>query len=86
MSRVSPLGTRVLGAQIVARRLQGELASGGADVGAEMYPSGAPFGDRAFPPRPARHEVVETEMAELMTAVCSKDHVTAGRSRNQRAE
>ncbi len=73
-------------AQIVARRLQREFAAGSADVRAEMYPGGAPFGDRAFPPRPARHEVVETEMAELMTAVCREDHVAAGRGRNQRAQ
>ena len=73
-------------AQVVARRLHRELAAGRADIGAEMYPGSAPFRSRAFSPRPARHEVVETEMAELMTAVCSEDHVTAGRGRNQRAQ
>src|SRR5271170_4301758 len=73
-------------AQLVARRLQREFAADGADVCAEMYPGSAPFGNRTFPPRSARHEIVETEMAELMTAVCSEDHVAAGRGRNQRAQ
>src|ERR1700746_986164 len=54
-------------AQIVARRLHRQFA-GRADVCTEMYPGGASFGDRAFPSRPARDEIVETEMAEFMTA------------------
>src|SRR5437763_947357 len=104
MSRVSPLGTRALGATASGARparassasvnwrrsslaeSRGELAAGRADVCAEMYPGGAPFGNRAFPARPPRDEIVETEMAELMAAVCCKDYVTAGRGRIQRAQ
>src|SRR6516165_10900289 len=50
-------------AEVVTRRLQREHTVGGTDVGAEMYPGGAPVGTRAFPPRSAHHEVGETEMA-----------------------
>jgi hypothetical protein len=56
-------------AKVIARRLQRELAIGGTNVSAEMYPGGAPFGIRAFPPGSARYEVLETKMAEFMTAV-----------------
>src|ERR1700730_4772503 len=73
-------------AQVIARRLQRKLAVGGANVSAEVYPGGAPFGNRAFPPRSARDEVVETEMAEFMTAIGGEDHVAGGRSRDQRTQ
>src|ERR1700757_2851512 len=73
-------------AQVVARRLQRKHAVGGTNVGAEMYPGGAPLGNWAFPPGSARHEVVETEMAEFMTAVGGENHIAGGRSRDQRAQ
>src|SRR5712671_807988 len=73
-------------AQVVARRLQRKLAVSGTDVSAEMYPGGAPFGNRMFPPRSARHEVVETEMAEFVTAIGREDHVAGRRRRDQRTQ
>src|SRR5215469_728339 len=51
-----------------------------------MYPGGAPFGNRALPPRSAPHEIVETEMAEFMTAVRGKDHIAGGRGRDKRSQ
>src|SRR6202008_3922884 len=74
LTGVSEFSLRQL-AQVVAPRLQGEFAVGGTDICAEVYPGGAAFGNRAFPARAARHEVVETEMAEFMTAIGAEDHV-----------
>src|SRR6516162_10366769 len=73
-------------AEIGTRRLQREHTVGGTDVGAEMYPGGAPVGNRAFPSRSTRHKVVETEMAEFMTAVGGEDHIAGGRGRDERAQ
>jgi hypothetical protein len=69
-------------AQIVARQLQRELAIGGTDVRAQMYPGGASLRNRAFPAGSPRHKVVKTEMAKFMTAIRSEDHVAGGRSRD----
>jgi hypothetical protein len=46
-------------AQVVVPRLQRELAVGGINVGAELYPGGFPFGNRALSPRSAYHEIVQ---------------------------
>jgi hypothetical protein len=73
-------------AQIIACRLQREHAAGGTNVSAKMYPGGASLGNRAFSPRSARHEVVETEMAEFMTAIGGETHFASGWSRNQRTQ
>src|SRR5271166_2280491 len=73
-------------AQVVARRLRGEFAVGGTDICAEVYPRGTALGNRAFPARSARHEGVETEMAEFMTAIGGEDHVAGWRGRDQRTQ
>jgi hypothetical protein len=73
-------------AQVVARRLQRELTVSGTNICAEMHPRGTAFGNRAFPTRSARHEVVETEMAEFMTAIGGEHHVTGRRSSDQRTQ
>src|SRR5215467_3970310 len=56
-------------AQLVAWRLHIQLAIGGTKVSAEMDPGSTPFRNWAFPSASARHEVVETEMAEFVPAV-----------------
>ena len=63
-----------------------EAELGGANVSTDMYPGGAPVRNRAFPPWSARHEVVETEMAEFMTAIGGEDHVAGWRGRDQRTQ
>ena len=93
MSRVSPLGTCVLGAMrsgrsrrrrawpIGARRHQRQRAVGGADIGAVMDP-----GPIALAARPPRDEIVEPEMAELMSAGRGENHRALRRGGEERAE
>jgi hypothetical protein len=73
-------------AQFVTRRLQIKFASGGTKVSPEMDPSGTTFRGRTFPARSARHEIIETEMAKLVTAIGGEDHIASWRGGDQRVQ
>src|SRR6516164_5844482 len=73
-------------AEFVTRRLQIKFASGGTKVSAEMDPCSTPFRGRTFPARSARHEIIETEMAEFVTAIGGEDHIASWWGLDQRAQ
>ena len=61
--------------QIVARRQDRELTADRADIGAVMDPDRTPVSDRPLPAGAAGHEIVETQMTELVAAVGGEDHI-----------
>src|SRR6516165_5500782 len=51
-----------------------------------MHPDRTSFGNRPLPAGAARHEIVETQMTELVAAIDAEDYIAAGRSGDQGAQ